>query len=204
MTVGKVQNVDVVTDGGSVAGVVVLKCLSAFFFRFRVVYCCRRGAMLTVAENEQLFTLASSNLSQQRQQVVGHTLRVLTHDTRGVGTSRVEVTQQSTVPLAGLGLVAGLGGIVALSVDQVGDGVLNSELGVSVGVGGAQRADLGDGDHVRETGSITVNGGRAREDDVGNIVADHRAQETDGAVDVDMVVVQGLLARFPDSLFGEY
>ena len=160
--------------------------------------------MLTITENKQLLTLASSNLSQQRQQVVGHTLRVLTHDTRGVSTSGVEVPQQSTVPLAGLSLVAGLGGIVALSVDQVGDGVLNSELGVSVGVGGAQRADLGDGDHVRETGSITVNGGRAREDDVGNIVADHRAQETDGAVDVDMVVVQGLLARFPDSLFGEY
>lgn len=160
--------------------------------------------MLTITENKQLLTLASSNLSQQRQQVVGHTLRVLTHDTRGVSTSGVEVPQQSTVPLAGLSLVAGLGGIVALSVDQVGDGVLNSELGVSVGVGGAQRADLGDGDHVRETGSVTVDGGRAREDDVGNVVADHGAQETDGAVDVDMVVVQGLLARFPDSLFGEY
>jgi hypothetical protein len=31
-------------------------------------------------------------------------------------------------------------------------------------------------------------------------VADHRAQKVDGAVDVDHVVVQGLLARLADGL----
>jgi hypothetical protein len=31
-------------------------------------------------------------------------------------------------------------------------------------------------------------------------VTDHGAEEADGAVDVDMVVVEGLLARFADGL----
>lgn len=117
-----------------------------------------------------------------------------------MGTSGVEVAEQSAVPLLGFGLVAGLGGIVALSVDHVGDGVLNGELGVTVGVGRAQRALLGDGDHVGEAGGITVDGGGAGEDDVGDVVADHRAQEVDGAVDVDHVVVKRLLARLADGL----
>jgi hypothetical protein len=33
-------------------------------------------------------------------------------------------------------------------------------------------------------------------------VADHGAEQVDGAVDVDLVVVQGLLARLADSLEG--
>jgi len=117
-----------------------------------------------------------------------------------VSTSGVEIAQQSAVPLVSLSLVTSLEGVVALSVDHIGDGGLNGELGVSEGVGRAQRAMLGDGDHVGETGSITVDGGRAGEDNVGNVVADHGAQEAEGAVDVDMVVVQGLLARFADGL----
>ena len=154
----------------------------------------------TVSEDHELLALAGGNLREEGKQVVGNTLGVFTHDTAGVSTSRVEVAEESTVPLLGLGLVAGLGGVVALSVDHVGDGGLNGELGVAVGVGGTQRAVLGDGDHVREASGVTVNGGGAGEDNVGDIVLDHGAQEVDGAVDVDQVVVQGLLARFTDSL----
>ena len=117
-----------------------------------------------------------------------------------MSTGGVEVTEQSTVPLLGLGLVAGLDGVVALSVDDVGDGGLDGELGVAVGVGGTQRALLGDGDHVGEASGITVDGGGRREDDVGDIVADHGAQEADGAVDVDVVVVQRLLTGLTDGL----
>lgn len=160
------------------------------------------GGGHTVAEDHQLLALASGNLGEQGEQVVGDTLGVLAHDTAGVGTGGVEVAEQSTVPLLGLGLVAGLDGVVALSVDHVGDGGLNGELGVTVGVGGTQRAVLGDGDHVRETGGVTVDGGRAGEDDVGDIVADHGAEQVDGAVDVDLVVVQRLLARLADGLEG--
>lgn len=117
-----------------------------------------------------------------------------------MSTGGVEVTEQGTVPLLGLGLVAGLQGVVALGVDHVGDGVLNGELGVSVGVGGAQRAVLGDGNHVGETGGIAVDGGGAGEDNVVDIVTDHGAQQADGAVDVDVVVVQRLLTGLTDGL----
>lgn len=121
-----------------------------------------------------------------------------------MGTGGVEVAQKSAVPLLGLGLVAGLDRVVALSVDHVGNGVLDSELGVSVGVGGAERADLRDGDHVREASGIAVDGGGAGEDDVGDVVTDHGAEEADGAVDIDMVVVERLLAGFADSLGNQH
>lgn len=154
----------------------------------------------TVTEDHQLLALAGSDLREEGKEVVGDALGVLAHDTAGVGTGGVEVAEESTVPLLGLGLVAGLGGVVALSVDHVGDGGLNGELGVAVGVGGSQRAVLGDGDHVGEAGGITVDGGGAGEDNVGDIVLDHGAEEVDGAVDIDQVVVQGLLARFTNGL----
>lgn len=176
VTISQVENVDVVTDGSAVVGVVV------------------------ITEDEQLLALAGGNLGEEGQQVVGDTLGVLTHDTGGVSTGGVEVTEESTIPLLGLSLVAGLDGVVALGVDCVGDGELNGELGVTVGVGRAQRALLGDGNHVGETGGITIDGGGAGEDNVGDIVLDHGTQEVDGAVDVDVVVVEGLLARLANSL----
>lgn len=154
----------------------------------------------TVAEDQQLLALARRNLRQQGKQVVRDALRVLAHDTARVGTGWVEVAQQGTVPLLGLGVVARLGRIVALGVDHVGDGVLNRKLGVSVGVSGAERAHLGDGNHVRESRGIAVHSGRAGEDDVGDVVADHGAQEADGTVDVGMVVIERLLAGFPHRL----
>jgi len=92
-----------------------------------------------------------------------------------VSTSGVEVTKQSTVPLLSLSLVTGLSGVVTLGIDHVGDGGLDGELGVTVRVGRTQRALLGDGNHVREASGITVDGSRAGEDDVGDIVADHSA-----------------------------
>lgn len=156
----------------------------------------------TVTEDHQLLALAGGDLREQGEQVVGDTLGVLAHDTAGVGTSGVEVAEQGTVPLLGLGLVAGLDGIVALSVDHVGDGGLNGELGVSVRVGGAQRAVLRDGDHIGEAGGVTVDGGGGGEDDVGDVVLHHGAEEVDGAVDVDQVVVQGLLTGLTDGLGG--
>lgn len=158
------------------------------------------GIEHTVTEDHELLALASGDLREEGEQVVGDTLGVLAHNTTGVSTGGVEVTEESTVPLLGLGLVAGLGSVVALSVDHVGDGGLDGELGVTVGVGGAQRALLGDGDHVGEAGSIAVDGGRAGEDNVGDIVTNHRPQEVDGTVDVDQVVVQRLLAGLANSL----
>lgn len=155
---------------------------------------------LTVSEDEQLLALASRDLGQQGQQVVRDTLGVLSHDTTGVSTSGVEVTEQSTVPLLGLLRLSGLDGVVACRVDDVRDGPLDADLGVSVRVRRSQRALLGDGNHVRETSGITVHGGRAGEDNVGDIVLEHGPEEVDGAVDVDIVVVNGALAGFTDRL----
>lgn len=156
--------------------------------------------ILTISENKEFLALASGNLGEQGEQVIGNALGVLAHDTTGVGTSGVEVAQQSSVPFGSLGLVAGLGSVVALGVDDVRNGELNGVLGVAVGVCRAERAHLGDRDHVGEAGGISVDGSGAGEDDVGDVVADHGAEEADCAVDVDMVVVEGLLAGFADSL----
>jgi len=127
----------------------------------------------TVTENHQLLALAGGDLREQREQVVWDTLGVFTHDTAGVGTGGVEVAEQSTVPLLGLSFVTGLDGVVALGVDHVGDGGLDGELGVAVGVCRAERAVLWDGDHVREAGCVTVDGGGTGEDDVCDIVLHH-------------------------------
>lgn len=103
-------------------------------------------------------------------------------------TAGVEVAQQSAVPL--LERLALLLQVVALSVDVVGDDVLNHGLGAAVGVGRANGAVLGDGDHVGESGRIAVDGGGGGEDDVGDIVAGHGLEEGDAAADVDAVVLE--------------
>lgn len=153
---------------------------------------------LTIAKDEQLLALASGHLGQQRQQVVGGTLGVLAHDASGVRTAGVEVAQQGAVPLL-VGL-AGLLQVVALSVDVVGDDVLNAGLGAAVRVGRADGAVLRDGNHVGHAGCVAVDGGRRREDNVGHVVASHGAKQRDAAADVDAVVLEGNLGRLADSL----
>lgn len=103
-------------------------------------------------------------------------------------TARVEVAQQSAVPLLeGLALLLQVG---ALGIDVVGDDVLNHGLGAAVGVGRANGAVLGDGDHVGESSGIAVDGGGGGEDNVGDIVAGHGLEERNAAADVDAVVLE--------------
>jgi hypothetical protein len=152
----------------------------------------------TIAENEQLVPLADCDLSEEGKQVVGNALRIFTHDSTRVATSRVEVSKESGVVfVAALAILLCL---VALGVDVVGDHSLNTELGVSVGVGRAERALFGNGDHVGEAGGIAVDGCRGREDDVGDVVLGHAAQEAERAEDVDAVVLERDLARLADGL----
>lgn len=174
MTLGEIADVDVVADGSSVTRCVVL------------------------AKNKQLLALAGGDLAQQRQQVEGDALRVLTHDASGVSTARVEVTQVGTVPLL-IGL-AGLFQVVALGVDVVFDDLLDHVLGPAVGVCWASRAGLGDGDHVGEPGRVAIDGGGRGEDDVGDIVLGHGAQQGNAAADIDTVVLQRDLAGLAHSL----
>lgn len=174
VTLGKIAHVDVVADSGSVT----------------------RGVVF--AEHKQLLALTSGDLAQQRQQVEGDTLGVLTHNASGVSTARVEVTQVGTVPLF-VGL-AGLLQVVALGIDVVLDDLLNHELGPAVGVCWASRAGLGDGDHVGEAGGVAIDGSGRGEDDVGDIVLGHGAQQGDAAANIDTVVLQRDLARLANSL----
>ena len=69
-------------------------------------------------------------------------------------------------------------------------------LGATIRVGGPDGAVFGDGNHVLEAGGVAVDGGRRREDDVGDIVTCHGAEKADGTVDVRAVVLQRDLARF--------
>ena len=46
---------------------------------------------LTVAKDQELFALADGYLSEEREEVVGHSLWILAHDAGGVRTARVEV-----------------------------------------------------------------------------------------------------------------
>lgn len=113
-------------------------------------------------------------------------------------TARVEVAQQSAVPLLeGLALLLQ---VSALGVDMVGDDVLNHGLGAAVGVGRANGAVLGDGDHVGESSGIAVDGGGGGEDNVGDIVAGHGLEERDAAADVDAVVLEGDDGRLSNGL----
>ncbi len=139
-------------------------------------------------------------MAQQRQQVVGDTLGILAHDAAGVSAAGVEVSQQSAVPL--LKRLALLLQPVALSVDVVGNDVLNRGLGAAVGVCGANRAVLGDRNHVGESGGIAVDGSGRRKDDVGDVVAGHGANEADAATDVDAVVLERDFARLANGLRG--
>ena len=119
-----------------------------------------RGAasrtLLTIAKDQKLVTLASGDLSKQREQVVGDTLRVLTHDAGRMGTAGVEVAEESAVPL--LERLTGLLEVAALSLDVVGNDIFDNGLGAAVGVGGADGAVFGDRDHVLEAGGIAIDG----------------------------------------------
>lgn len=115
-----------------------------------------------------------------------------------MGAARVEVPQQSTVPL--LERLARLLGIVPLGVDEIGDDQFDGALGASVRVGRANWAVLRDGDHVGDTSGIAVDRGGRREHNVRHIVLGHAPEEDNGASYIDAVVFERLLAGFAHSL----
>lgn len=194
MAASEVDNVDIVADGGAVLGVVVWLTLGLQKQRAAVDF------QLTVTENQQLIPFASGDLAEEGQQVEGNTLRVLTHDTTRVGTTRVKVSQEGTIPL--LEVLAFLLEVVALSVDIIGDDILNHGLGSAVGVGGTNGTVLRDGNHVGEAGGIAVYGGGGGEDDVGDVVSLHGSEKGDAATDIDAVVLERNLTRLADGLRG--
>ena len=194
VALGEIDDVDVVTDGSAVTRFVVYTNVSA-------VPAMYVAWSRTLAEDQELLALASGNLSEQGEQVEGDALGVLAHDAARVGATGVEVAEVGTVPL--LVRLAGLLEVVALGVDVVGNDILDDGLGAAVGVGWADGAVLGDGDHVGDTSSVAVDGGGGGEDDVGDVVTLHGAQQGDATTNVDAVVLEGDLARLANGLWQE-
>jgi len=115
-----------------------------------------------------------------------------------VGSSRIEVSQKCSIPqLVGL---ACLLQVVALGIYVIRNDQLDCALRASVWVGRANGAVLGNGNHARVLGGITVDGRGGGEDDVVDIVLLHAAEEGDGSADIDTVVFEGDLSRFTDCL----
>ena len=115
-----------------------------------------------------------------------------------MSTGRVEVSQQGSIPL--LACLALLLCVGSLRLDVVGDDQLVGLLGATVGVGRAKWAVFRDRDHVRKASGVAVDGGRGGEDDVGDIMLGHGAQQADGAVDINAVVFERNFARLADGL----
>ena len=163
----------------------------------------KRMCVPTVAKDQQLLALPDRHLRQQRQQVVRHALRILAHDAARMAPARVEVPQQRRVPP--LHLLRALPRPLVVRPrrrDVVADRGLGGDFRVAVRVGGAERALLGDGDHVGEARGVAVHGRRRGEDDVVDAVARHRAQQAERAVDVGVPVVERALAGLADGLAG--
>lgn len=112
----------------------------------------------------------------------------------------VEVAQQSTVPLGTR--LALLLCVCALRLDVGADQRLDGVLGVSVGVGGAGRAVLGNGDHALETSGISVDGSGRGKDNVGDIVTGHGLEQGNGAADIDAPILERDFTGFADGLEG--
>ena len=184
VTLCEVENMDVVADGGAIVGGVVYGQFCEHAFSVRVTNV--GDSAPTVAEDEQFLALSYCYLGKQREKVVRYTLGVFAHDTAGMRASRVEIAEDSGVPV-----VAGFASfleIIALGFDVVCDASLDGRLGASVGVRRANGADFGNGYHIFEACSVTIDGSRRGEDDVGDIVACHGGQEADGAVNIGAVV----------------
>lgn len=115
-----------------------------------------------------------------------------------MGTAGVEVAQVGTVPL--LERLVGFLQVLALRADEVFNDVLDERLGAAVRVRRTDRAVFGNGNHVLEPSRIAVHGGRGREDNVGDIMLLHRAQERDGTADIYAVVFERDLGGFTNSL----
>ena len=176
MTLSQIEDVDVISNRSAVMGSIV------------------------VAVDHQLFPLACGNLCEKRKEVERYAERIFANDARRMSTSRVEVAKESSIPLLSVRIVAFLGCLCPLGVNVVCDHQLTGEFGVAIGVGGSQWAILWDGDHVFEPGGIAVDCSRGGVDNVGHVVVLSSAQQSQCAVNVDVVVLEWDLSGFADCL----
>lgn len=112
----------------------------------------------------------------------------------------IEVTEQSAIPVRPI--FPFLLQLIALSFDMIGNDHLVGGLGTAVRIGRANWAVFWDGDHVRKTCCVAINGGGRREDDVGDVVLGHAAEQAYRTVDIGAVVFKRYLAGLADCLVG--
>jgi len=82
----------------------------------------------------------------------------------------------------------------------VSDHELCAVLGVAVRICGTEWTFFWNGNHIRDTGGIPVDGCGGGIDNIGDIVSLGRSEQAQSSVDIDMIVLEGDLARFTDSL----
>ena len=193
MTLGEILDVNVIADSGAIARRVIWVVVLDGQHRTR-----RAPKVLTISKNKNLLAITSGNLAEERQQVVWYALRVFSHDAARMGTAWVEVTQIGAIPL--LVRLSSFLQVITLSIDKVDNDVFNHRLGAAVRVGRALGAVLGDGNHVREAGGITVHGRRGRKDYVGHVVALHGTEKRKCAADIDAVVLERDFAGLANGL----
>lgn len=157
VALGQIHHVDIVAHAGAIAGGVV------------------------VAVDAQFFQLAHCHLGNERHQVVGDAVRVLTDLAAFVGAGGIEVAQDGDAP-------------VRLGTVQVAQHVFDVQLARAVGVGGAEREVFAN----RHAGRVAVDGGRRAEHDAGDVGALHGLQQAQAAEDVVVVVVERFSNRFAD------
>jgi hypothetical protein len=155
-------------------------------------------SFLTIAKHQKLLSLACSDLAKQWEKVEWYAQRILAHYSAGVGACWVEVSQQRSIPL--LIWLALLLQVIPLSIDVISDDRFDHAFSVSVWIGGANWAILRNGYHVGNSGRIAVDGRGRGEDNVGDIVLGHAAEESDGSANIDAVVFEGDLGGFTNGL----
>ena len=144
-----------------------------------------RGGVV-VAEDVHLFQLAHGHLGDVGHQVVGDAVGVLADEAGLVGTDGVEVAQQGHVQ-AGVRLA------------DIGQDALGEGLGGAVGVGGGTHGEvLGDG----HTGGVAVDGGGGAEHEVLAAILAHHIQDDQGAVEIVIIVFDGLGNALTHGLVG--
>ena len=141
--------------------------------------------LVVVAVDGQVLELAGRHLRDVGQEVVGDAVGVLAEQAAFVRADGVEVAQQRDAP-RGIGL------------PQIGEDLLDIELGGAVGVGGrvGQRHILAEGDGILHA----VDGGGGGEDDLFAAVRRHHFAEDEGAGEVVVIVAQRNAAGFANRL----
>ena len=90
--------------------------------------------------------------------------------------------------------------IISLRINVIRDDQFDRALGSSVWVGRANRAVLGDRNHVGNSSRIAIDGRGRGEDDIWDIVLGHAPEESDSSANIDAVIFERNLGRFADCL----